>query len=125
MGTSSIESSALQQMAQLQMYRQQMYQQQMNQQQYVASSGLSSTLYYKEHPMVEQKRRKTMLGEVKEYIGKHKDVIFTLGLVILIDHFLFEGALRNRIKGTVEGVIKNLEDRLAIKGGGTKDGTAK
>ena len=59
---------------------------------------------------------KTMLGNVKGYIEKHKDVIFTLGLVILVDHFLFRGALRERIKGTIEGVLKKAENLIDKSG---------
>jgi hypothetical protein len=55
-------------------------------------------------------RRKTMLENVKGYVEKHKDMLFTLGLVILVDHFLFKGALRERIKGTVEGALKKVEN---------------
>lgn len=56
------------------------------------------------------KRRNTMLQNVKGYIEKHKDILFTLGLVILVDHFLFKGALRERIKNTIEGALKKVED---------------
>jgi len=63
------------------------------------------------------KRRKTMLENVKGYIEKHKDVIFTLGLVILVDHFLFKGALRERIKKTVEGVLSKAENLIDQKKG--------
>jgi hypothetical protein len=55
-------------------------------------------------------RRKTMLDNVKGYVEKHKDMLFTLGLVILVDHFLFKGALRERIKATVEGALKKVEN---------------
>lgn len=61
-------------------------------------------------PEPQPKRRKTMLENVKGYIEKHKDMIFTLGLVILVDHFLFKGALRERIKSTVEGALKKVEN---------------
>jgi hypothetical protein len=60
-------------------------------------------------------RRKTMLENVKGYIEKHKDIIFTLGLVILVDHFLFKGALRKRIKKTVEGVLSKAENMITHK----------
>jgi hypothetical protein len=61
-------------------------------------------------------RRKTMLENVKGYVEKHKDMLFTLGLVILVDHFLFKGALRERIKGTVEGALKKVEEKFHKEG---------
>lgn len=57
-----------------------------------------------------QAERNTMLQNVKGYVEKHKDMLFTLGLVILVDHFLFKGALRERIKSTVEGALKKVEN---------------
>jgi len=61
------------------------------------------------------KERKSMFKQVTEYVDKHKDVIFTLTFVILIDHFLFKGALKNRIQSAIEGVIKKVEDRIGEK----------
>jgi hypothetical protein len=59
-----------------------------------------------------QKRRFNMMENVKGYVEKYKDMIFTLGLVILIDHFMFKGALRERIKTTIEGALKKVEDKF-------------
>lgn len=59
-----------------------------------------------------KKGGKTMFDNVKGYVDKHKDMLFTLGLVILVDHFLFQGALRTRIKTSIEGVLKKVEDRF-------------
>jgi hypothetical protein len=59
-----------------------------------------------------KKENKKMLDNVKGYIEKHKDILFTLGLIILIDHFMFNGALRTRIQSSIEGVLKTVEDRF-------------
>lgn len=60
----------------------------------------------------DEPRRNTMMENVKGYFEKHKDVILTLGIVILVDHFLFKGALRNRIQSTVEGCLSKVEKAL-------------
>jgi len=67
-------------------------------------------------PEVKPQRRKTMLENVKGYVEKHKDILFTLGLVILVDHFLFKGALRSKIQGTLEGVLKKAENMIQKQG---------
>jgi hypothetical protein len=57
-------------------------------------------------------RKKSMLDSVKNYVEKHKDMLFTIVLVVLIDHFLFGGALRSKIQTTLEGVLKKAEDKF-------------
>ena len=65
-----------------------------------------------EKPTTIKKENKKMLDNVKGYVEKHKDIIFTLGLIILVDHFLFKGALRSRVKDSIEGVLKNVENKI-------------
>ena len=77
-----------------------------------SASGMST--FYGQ-PIVTPKRRRTMFENVKDYIGKHRDIIFTLGLVIIVDHFLFKGALRERIKGTIEGILSKAEGMIQQK----------
>jgi hypothetical protein len=59
-----------------------------------------------------KKEEKGMFQNVKDYIGKHRDMLFTLGLIVVVDHFLFNGALRERIKGSIEGMLKKVEDKF-------------
>jgi hypothetical protein len=53
-----------------------------------------------------------MLGQVKGYIEKHKDTLFTLALIILIDQFLFKGALREKIQSSMGKVLEKVEGTL-------------
>jgi hypothetical protein len=46
-----------------------------------------------------------MMNSIKDYMKKHQDVIFTLVIIILVDHFVFNGALKNKIKETLEGIL--------------------
>jgi hypothetical protein len=49
-----------------------------------------------------------MLESLKSYIEKNQDTFFTIALVVLLDHYLFEGALRSRLKSTVELMLDKL-----------------
>ena len=48
-------------------------------------------------------------NSIKSYIEKNQDTFFTIAIVILLDHYLFEGALRSKIKTSVEGMIERFE----------------
>lgn len=79
-------------------------------------NGPLSPLYSTTTDAKPKKKETKMLGKVKEYIEEHKNIIFTLGLVILVDHFLFKGALRERIKTSIEGVLKKVEEQFHKEG---------
>ena len=49
-----------------------------------------------------EKKGSDMVSNFKSYFEKHQDVIITIAVVVLLDHFLFNGALRNKIQNTVE-----------------------
>jgi len=53
-----------------------------------------------------------MVKNLKEYFVKHQDVIITVGIIVLLDHFVFGGALRSKIQGTIEGMLKGAEKKL-------------
>jgi hypothetical protein len=55
---------------------------------------------------------------VREYLNKHRDVIFTLGCALLVDHFILGGALRTRIQKVVEAALARVEKALGVE---TKD----
>lgn len=60
--------------------------------------------------------RRSMKENLKEYFNKHKDIIFTAGLIILVDHFLFKGALRTRMQDMVGKMITNAEHSIEAMG---------
>lgn len=74
----------------------------------ISALGESSKINEPKQP----KKEKKMLENVKGYVDKHRDIIFTIGLVVLIDHFMFKGALRQRIQGSIEGVLKKVEEKI-------------
>lgn len=57
--------------------------------------------------------KKGFMKLIREYIEKHKDAIFTVGLVILLDHFIFGGAFRERIKNTVDKLLDKANKSLS------------
>ena len=82
-------------------------------------AGKSSSNYYiKRFKKFEQPNpivsggKKTM-DTLKNFFNKHQDIILTVGLVLLVDYFLFNGALRARIQATIEKVLGNVEKKLA------------
>ena len=60
-----------------------------------------------------KKEDTSMMSHVKEYIGRHKDMIFTLGLILLVDHLFFKGAMRNKIQTTLEGLVHKAGEKLS------------
>ena len=47
----------------------------------------------------------------KQFLSKHSSIIFTLVAAVLIDHFLFDGGLRNKIKQTIERQLDLLDGK--------------
>lgn len=61
-----------------------------------------------------KQEKKSMFGYTKEYFEKHKETVMTVSVVLLIDHFFLHGALRERIRSLLEGILKSAEQRLGI-----------
>jgi hypothetical protein len=64
-----------------------------------------------------ENQRRGSMDYLKGYFEKHQDQIITLGIVILLDHILFDGLFRDRLKGMVEKLIGTVETSM----GGKKD----
>lgn len=45
------------------------------------------------------------MESLKQYLEKHRDVFFTLGIVLVLDHFIFEGAFREKLKNIIESLL--------------------
>jgi hypothetical protein len=56
---------------------------------------------------------KNMFGYAKTYLEKHKDTVMTVSFVLLVDHFFLGGALRERIKSLLEGVLDTAQKKLS------------
>ena len=59
---------------------------------------------------------KTMLTEIttdlKGYVRKHKDLIYTIILIALIDQYVFEGQFRERLRALVGKVLGKAEEKV-------------
>ena len=55
-----------------------------------------------------------MFKTIKEYFEAHRDILMSIAIAILVDHFFFEGAFTERIKGLVSGLINRAEKKLEV-----------
>lgn len=51
---------------------------------------------------------------IRDYLSRHKDIIFTLVMALLVDHFVLGGALRQRIQRVVEAALERTEKALGL-----------
>jgi hypothetical protein len=73
--------------------------------------------FYLNRFMIETKNLKKenqTMNSIKNYFKKHEDTIMTLGLVLLIDQFVFRGAFRNRIQKLIENLLGQAEQKLLV-----------
>lgn len=55
-------------------------------------------------------RKETMLG-MKDYVLKHRDLIWTVVLALILDQVVLKGTLRKRLTEMVEGFLKKIEEQ--------------
>lgn len=56
----------------------------------------------------------SMLRELRQYLSDHRDLIFTVVLVALVDAFFLDGALKSRLKSILSGIIDKAESKLKV-----------
>lgn len=56
----------------------------------------------------EKEKEKSMFG-FKEYIQKHKDLVWTIVLAAILDHFLLKGVIRSKLVDIVEGFLAKIK----------------
>lgn len=52
------------------------------------------------------------MKDFKEYLSKHKELLYTVGILIVLDQLVFKGAFRERLKTFVEGLIGKAQASL-------------
>lgn len=55
---------------------------------------------------------KGIIDDIRGYLNAHRDIIMTLAVVFLADHFLLKGALRERLQKAVESFLAKAEKKL-------------
>ena len=46
-----------------------------------------------------------VMDSIKKYLEKHRDIFLTIGIVLILDHFVFEGAFREKLKSITESFL--------------------
>lgn len=79
------------------------------------NGSLQDLMAQYQSPRTVQKPKKeeiTMFGSVKQYFNEHKEVIMTLGFILVVDYLVFDGAFREKIKAVVERMLNSAEKKL-------------
>lgn len=66
--------------------------------------------------IIKERESSMVPSALKDYFRKHQDVLITLAVVMLADHFVFGGAFREKIKAVVERLISGAEKKVASLG---------
>lgn len=65
---------------------------------------------------------KSMLNHLRDYFGKNRDLIFNVAIIILVDHFVFNGAFREKIKSLLDKFLCKTHEMLDAKKGDSDAG---
>ena len=55
---------------------------------------------------------KSMFKEFKQYIADHRDLVFSILLIMFADSFFLNGALRTKLSSLLHGVVTRLENKV-------------
>ena len=58
---------------------------------------------------------KDLSTDVKGFISDNRQIIYWMALIFLLDHFFFQGAFRDRLKGLAERMIGKVEKQIEEK----------
>lgn len=61
-------------------------------------------------------KKEKFMDKIKKYFEQHNDTYITLGIIILIDHFVFEGKFREKIKEIIDNLLAKTEKQLLTNG---------
>ena len=66
----------------------------------------------KEKKMEKNSSEDSILTDVRQYLNKYKNVLFTLAALFLVDQFFFGGKLRGRFQEMIENLFNRLSECL-------------
>lgn len=55
---------------------------------------------------------RSFMDSLKQYFKTHRDTIFTIIILVVVDHYLLGGAFRDRIKSLMENFLNKTEKKL-------------
>lgn len=53
----------------------------------------------------------SVVNDLKSYVSENRNLVWTVVFVVLLDHFVFGGAFRERLKSLVEGLLNKAEGK--------------
>lgn len=56
------------------------------------------------------------MDSIKDYLKEHKSILMTIGVVLLVDHLVFDGAFREKVKEIINKMLGKVEKQLDSKG---------
>lgn len=78
-----------------------------------AATLTSAMAQQKQLPVVKgHNMLKEIASDMREFIKQNRSVIYTVALVALVDHFVFEGAFRTRLKALVDKFLTKAEKAI-------------
>lgn len=91
--------------------------QQAQQNQYQLYGGGASSVAYIPPTKPETKKETNMITEVakdaKAFIKEHKSAIYWTVMLLIIDHFFFHGAFKEKLKATMQKLVGKVESKVA------------
>lgn len=58
------------------------------------------------------KKKEGIMNSFRAYLDKHRDLIFTVALVFLVDHYFLGGAFKERLQKLLGGVLDKAESNF-------------
>lgn len=55
---------------------------------------------------------KSVVGDTRAFIAEHKNIIYTIAILFLVDHFIFDGGFRNKLKSLMDKMINKVESKI-------------
>lgn len=65
-----------------------------------------------------QSTMKTVIQDIKSFVSEHRNIIYGLVIVILIDHFFLGNKLSQRVKSMAEKMLGSVEKKVNDLTGG-------
>jgi hypothetical protein len=96
------------------LYQQQqnMLQQQQNMLQGQQQAGLQNLYNQGWRPPSSIIKEERIMNSFRAYLDKHRDLIFTVALCFIVDHYFLGGAMKERIKKLLEGFLNKAESNF-------------
>jgi len=81
----------------------------------VNNGGWGTSEYFE--PLIEEEKNKggLKMETLKAYFKKHSETFITLGIIILVDEYLFGGALREKIKALLDKMLGQTAKKLTTE----------